>query len=176
VTLHLHTDDFTNHTSTDQDLEYGDLDRDTLLELAATGDEGAANHMETHREDAPTGARSVLYELGLRWEPSLISEDVATDQPLHRGVRVTPDQLAEFAKLQPGDVIPIRAASFTASEGFEGEGDRAVDVVLAPGSRGLPLESEWVVGCALLVDEVEATEDGVRVHVHTVENEVEGSP
>lgn len=311
MTLHLQSDDFVNQKSYSQDLEYADLSRDALHNLAADGDEGAAKWLETNPEDGGPShrtppARTALRALGLRWEwnplqpreagrwvakggitpeaerlaahtayekawgeqrraalteavtssrqatdhqdktfgrlsrtvrppqpraqvsmahdrlqrlgevgqgisdgvadwsgrklgaetvrnnplhyrhfLSAAHEGVPTDRPLHRGLRVSPAHLAEFAKLKPGDVIPTRyAASFTEDERFangfakpKGEGDRAVHMVLAPGSRGLPIsalqkfeEGEWVVGRDLGVDKVEPTENGLRVHVHTVED------
>jgi predicted ABC-type ATPase len=66
MTLHLHTDDFERHQSHDDDVEYGDLDRDMVLELAAGGDEGAADWLDQNPDDG--GARAALAELGVRWE------------------------------------------------------------------------------------------------------------
>ena len=57
MTVHLVSDAFVHQQATHEDLDYADLDRETVLHLAADDDEGAQQWLDAHPEDAAEGQR-----------------------------------------------------------------------------------------------------------------------
>jgi hypothetical protein len=80
-----------------------------------------------------------------------------TDRPLYRTLAVTPEHLAEFAKLEPGEDIPVRpVASFAADRDQGIRSKLSARLVLADFSAAVPISAqEWVVCRDLAVDRVE---------------------